>query len=189
MQVDKSKVVSLLGSGASVTQVAQAVGCDISYISQLLGDEVVAREVAELRTADILRYRTLDDKYDDIEEKLLTKLQDMLPYFTKPDQLIKALQMVNGAKRKSKGIAAEVESGQIVKLQLPNVTINNYKITMQNNMVEVGGRSLVPMASADLMKTLESKNGVINEKEAKRLLNAPVTENIPKSNIVNESAV
>src|SRR4051812_247154 len=95
--IDKDKIIAMLGAGVRPGQVASAVGCDISYVSQLLNDEQVAQEIAELRTKDLLKYKSVDNKYDDIEAQLQKKLEDILPYVTKPDQVIRALQFVNSA--------------------------------------------------------------------------------------------
>lgn len=189
--IDKDKVISLLGSGVGPKQVADAVGCDISYISQLLGEDAVAQKVAEIRTAEVMKYKTMDEKYDELENKLLKKLEDLLPFFMKPDQVLRGLQFLNTAKRKSTGLAGEVQAGEVVKLMLPAVTINSYKINMHGNMVEVGGRNLQAMASDLLMKTLESRNGAADD-PAKKVpkLTAPSNgPNIPETNIISESSV
>lgn len=192
--VPKEKVVSLLGSGVSIKQVAQAVGCDISYISQLLEDETIAAEVAELRTAGVVKYKELDNTYDEIEQTLQNRLKEVAPMIMKPDQIIRALQFVNGAKRKSNSaVETDIDAGQIVKLSLPQVTINNYKITMNGAMVEVGGRSLTPMPSADLMKTLESvKSDNGHEKKVPELsAKSPIpnSTSVPERRIVNENTI
>ena len=45
----EDKIIELLGRGYSQTVVASAVGCDDSYISQLMAKEEVRNQVATLR--------------------------------------------------------------------------------------------------------------------------------------------
>jgi hypothetical protein len=191
MQVDKDKVIALLGSGVAPGQVANAVGCDVSYISQLLAEPEFALKVAELRTADVLKYKEMDSNYDITEEKLLKKLNDLLPMMLKPDVVLRALAVVNNAKRRANSaMNNNVESGQVVKLQMPISIVNNYKINMVGGMVEVGGRDLTSMPSDVLMKSLESKNGGnSNEKEIQRLAAKSHASNLPAELVVNEKTV
>jgi type I site-specific restriction endonuclease len=188
--IDKSKAISLLGSGVSPTQVASALGCEISYISQLLADEGIAQQVAELRTADVMKYKTMDDKYDELEKKFLEKLENIIPYIMKPDQILRSLQFLNSAKRKSTGLAKEIEAGEVVKLTLPSVVINAYTINMNGNMVKVGERSLAAMPSDILMKTLESRNGAANDPEKiPKLAAKSDAPKLPEANVINENSV
>jgi len=185
--VNQERVKSLLGTGISVQVVASAVGCDPSYISQLLSDENFALEVATLRAGDVIKYVDIDAKYDEIEKKLLEKLENTIPYFTKPRDILAALMAVNGAKRKSAGAPKDDPTKQnVVSLNLPNIIVNNYKVNIHGAMVEVGGRSLTPMPSSILMKTLEDRRE--NEKLA-RLPEKVAEPIVPNERIAHESKI
>jgi hypothetical protein len=185
--INHDRVKQLLGSGLNPTVVSEAVGCSVSYISQLLAEENFAREVSELRTKDLIKYQEIDGKYDTLEEKLLKKLEDLMPFFTKPRDVIAALQMVNSAKRKSVGPGAKaLESGAVVNLILPNVILNHYKVNIHGAMVEVGGRDLTPMPSRQLLKTLEERMGA---HETPKLPAEITHENVPRENVINDQAV
>lgn len=185
--IDTDKVISLLGSGLKAEAVASAVGCTPAYISQLLGDETIASKVAELRTVDVFKHKKLDDKYDDLEAKLLARLENIIEHFHRPRDILAALQMVNNAKRKSPGnINPATEAGTVVTLVMPNIIMNNYKVNVHGSMVEVGGRSLAPLNSSVLMKTLEERIGS-NEKQ--KLLGATPAKDIPNERIVSSSSV
>lgn len=165
MQVDKDKVISLLGSGLSATVVANSVGCEVSYISQLMADQDFATQVAELRTKDLVKHKSLDDRYDDMESKLIDKLADLIPLITRPRDVLNALSSINSAKRKAGNSAtAALDAGTVVRLALPQTVINNYTVNINGNMVKVGERNLTPMPSSILMKTLEDQmRGKIND--------------------------
>jgi len=195
--VDVERIKQLLGNGVVPSMVAEVVGCDISYISQLFKDETFASEVANVRAKDLLKLKTIDEKYDNLEDELLEKLKDLLPFFTKPRDVLAALQMVNGAKRKATAaIGADMTSGQVVKLTLPNIIVNNYKINMVGGMVEVGGRDLTPLPSSILLKTLEDKRSEsapneqkIDDSKPKQLSGPTTLKNVPSERIISQESV
>ena len=155
----KDKIKDMLGRGIPAANVADAVGVTPSYISQLMSDTNFAMEVAVLRTDDLTLAHDIDSKYDDYENRLLDRLGELIPLFSKPKDILEALRIINNAKRKSAGIPANlgIGAGRIISLSLPVTIINNYKINMVGGIVEVEGRSLRPMQSAALLKVLESR--------------------------------
>lgn len=168
--VDIERVKKLLGSGVHPAAAASAVGCTAGYISQLLADPEFALAVSEMRLIEMTRAKTIDDTLDDIELELVEKLKDLIPMFMRPKDVMDALVKINAMKRKTKLEAGFQGAGggeSVVKLTVPAIVINNYKINMLGGMVEVEGRKLQPMSSTILMKTLDERRG--NGKEPKLL--------------------
>lgn len=200
MSVDIDRVKKLLGNGLSPTITAETVGCDISYISQLLANETFATEVAALRAKDLLRFKETDERYDKIEELLLKKLEDLLPLFLKPRDILAAIQVVNGAKRKVAGtLGADLASGQVVRLDLPPIIVNHYKINMVGGVVEVGGRSLTPLPSSVLMKHIEDKSKKItvehepsnetNSENPAKFIGKVTSKNVPSERVISADSI
>lgn len=163
------KIASLLGQGLSPAVVSTAVGCTPSYISQLLSDPDFAKRVTEIRMIDLTRDKSIDEIWDDVEERLLKKFQTSIDFYTKPKDILDALTKINAAKRKTKldAGAANFQTGTVVQITLPAITINQYKINIAGKMTEVEGRTLKPMSSQNLMKTLEERRS--NGQEPKLL--------------------
>lgn len=178
-----------MGSGLTTTVVAEAVGVTPSEVSQLLADSDFAKEVAELRTINLIVHAETDKAYDEIEKRLLEKLGDSVEMIYKPKEILSALQMVNSAKRKSGGQGQNPEAlaGTVINLRLPNIIVNNYKINMAGGMVEVGGRSLAPMPSGNLIKTLEERRE--NDAATKQLPAPAPGQNYTSERIVSEERV
>lgn len=181
--VDKNRILALLGNGVAPGLVASAVGCDHSYISQLLSNEEFALSVATLRCKDLEEVKERDNRYDKIEDKLLERLENIIPFIMRPREILHALQVVNSAKRRSlelQGSASatqNITNNNVVILQLPTKTINTFELSAQNEVVSVQGKALVPMSTDVLMKQLsvanaeeEKRNAIENlEREAKAL--------------------
>ena len=133
----KERAFRLLTSGASPQQVAFAVGCTPAYISQLLADEEFSMAVALARSKymqdKLERDQRMDDKKDNIEDQLLTKLEQLVPYMNKPQDIMQALRIANQLKRSQSLQAPQalVEASQSVRLSLPAHLLQKAKVQIQ----------------------------------------------------------
>lgn len=168
---NRDKIKDMLGGGLQAHQVASAVGVTPAYISQLLAEPEFALAVAELRTKELTQSKEIDDTYDSLERQALEKLQDLLPCFMNPKHIIDTLRFLNSAKRKTALTTGSQQIGNvnIVKIDMPMILVDSYKINMAGGMVEVAGRSLRPLPSVDLLKTLKDRNGGSNGQEPRLL--------------------
>jgi hypothetical protein len=157
----KDRILALLGNKLSPIVVARTVGCDPSYISQLMGQDDFALEVAKRRCEGVEKDVTRDNKYDELEDALLEKLEDLLPYMLKPEIVLNALTRINSAKRRATVGIAEGDAGKttIINLILPVQAIARFQLSQESEVIQVGDRPLVNMPAAVLMKSLEDKQG------------------------------
>jgi hypothetical protein len=167
----EDKILKLLGSGISPGVVATTVGCDPSYVSQLLGREDFALKVAEMRCATLEAATTRDNKYDSIEDRLLEKLEDVLPFMMKPRDILDALTKVNAAKRRGAQPLTTVDTSKqvIINLSLPVQIVKNFVQNKQGEVIEVGDRQLINMPAADLMKSLEQRRALDEQSSAPQI--------------------
>jgi hypothetical protein len=162
MAISKDRVKELLGTGLGPEVVASAVGCDISYISQLLADENFASEVSGLRTIALTQHTRRDATINGIEDKLLAQLDEMVSEraFYKPRDVLSAMAIVNKAVRRG---AAPVQSGttinNVIHLSLPSAVVRKFATNRNGEVVEVEGQTLVTMPAHQLLKELASKGG------------------------------
>lgn len=153
-----SRALSLLGNGVSSEVVAAALGVSPSRISQLLSDETFAAQVSALRFENLQKHTITDGKYDSIEDRLLEKLELNLPLMMRPMEILKALAVVNGAKRRGVQVSPEsagnIGSGTIVNLLMPVQVLQKYavQVNIMNQVVKTGDTDLVTIQSGTLMK-------------------------------------
>lgn len=159
----KDRLLALLGNGVAPSAAAAAVGCDPSYVSQLLKDTGFATKVAELRSASLVAATERDNKWDSLEDKLLAKLDDLLPFMMRPMEVVKALAAVNNAKRRGVGADSNAQVTNIVVLQLPQVVRQRFQLNDRQEVVEVEGRTLLTIDGAQLLKGL--RNGTTNHRQ------------------------
>jgi len=153
----ESRALELLGSGIGPETVAAALGVSVSRISQLLSEPEFAASVAELRFANLAKHNTRDASYDSLEDSLVEKLRDCLPLMMRPMEILKAIQVINAAKRRGQSTPDSIlQTSQVVKLTIPSVILNQFAITtnVNNQVVQAGEQNLVTMQSSTLLDKL-----------------------------------
>lgn len=155
----EDKALALLGAGVPGDQVAAAVGVTPARISQLLAEESFANKVSELKYASLTKHNQRDGEYDKIEDKLLTKLESALPLMVKPESILKAISIVNGAKRRGHTTTNQVATNQnIVNLVLPAKITQQFAVNIDNQVIKAGEQELLTMSSSKLLSVSEDNN-------------------------------
>jgi hypothetical protein len=181
----RAKAIKLLGQGLTQGVVAGCLGCTDSYISQLMSEPDFKQAVQEIRIASLQESTQRDNRINALEDKMISMVERTVtenPFaFKKGLDQVRALQMVNGLKRR--GIAPDQDGNlqpdiKTVNITLPVYIVNKYMtagasehITMnaQNEVLIAGEQKLVTMQSGTLKQkfgTLPSAGGK-NEKSFK----------------------
>lgn len=154
-----TQIKELLGSGLSAEVVSSAVGCDPSYISQLLSEESFASEVAAKRTLSLTAHSRRDASIDSIEDTLLGKLEEAVVagVFYKPRDLLMATSVVNRMIRRGTPAATSgVVVNTVVQLSLPASVVKKYTVNRVGEVVAVEGQTMVTMPAHRLLQQLAS---------------------------------
>jgi len=163
MAVDKERVKALLGYITDYSRVAHIVGCNVSYISQLMADPEFAEDVMVARIEQGERTAGMDLKADELEDLLLDKLKRAVPMMFKPSEILRAYQVLNQAKRRvsmdSVG-GTGAEGGAVLTLRIPARTALKFKMDTAGEVIEVEGRPLVTMPSGQLMRMMSERGSV-----------------------------
>ena len=155
----EERALTLLGQGVPPTAVANALGVDISRISQLLSDPDFATRVVEKKFESLSKNNERDGYIDDIEDKLIKKLHDCLPFMTRPVEILKSFQIINAAKRRGASAPEDLTSKQtIIQLNIPQIILDKFQTNIHNQVVQVGHQSLVTIPSNQMIKQLEAHN-------------------------------
>jgi hypothetical protein len=151
----REQISEMLGNGLPAGAVAAAVGCDDSYVSQLLADEDFAAGVSAKKLSRLQAYSTRDNKYDQIEDKLLERLDQTLPMLMRPAEITAVLAKINAAKRRGTvGVEGVVSQQQLVTLHMPVKLVQKFSTNIQQQVIDVGGQSLVTISPQSLLKTV-----------------------------------
>ena len=169
----KDRIKEMLGRGIPAVNVALAVGCDESYISQLMSDEAFAAEVSAAKAANFDRHAAQDDSLDAQEAKALEKVAQLIPFITRPGDAVRAFQILNSARRRTQNGAslAQQQPSTIVNIAIPQVARVSMLADHQKQVIEVDGRPLITMPAKELVKRTE-------EAHAQRLLTASVPKTL-----------
>jgi len=152
----EERAVSLLGSGINAESVASALGVTPARISQLLAEKHIADRVSALRYTNLQAHNKRDGEYDNLEDLLLVKLKKSMPLMVRPDQILKAIQVVNGAKRRGQTAPdTSTTTNNVVNLMLPEVIAAKFITNMNNQVTKAGEQELLTMPSGNLLKQVE----------------------------------
>jgi len=152
----QDRICKLLGQGIEGHRVAAAVGCDPSYISQLLSDDAFKERVQELKLANLTEATERDRRYDRLEDKLLSKIEndiDSNPLaFKSTTEKVRNLVAINGMKRRGANSDNNVSTinNTVVQLMLPTQLAGRYIKDVNNQIVQVGDKNLLTMQSSQL---------------------------------------
>lgn len=155
----REQILSLLGRGLQAAQVAEAVGCDPSYISQLLAEAEFAEAVQTRRAAAQLAHVEHDDSIDAMEELALAKVKQLLPFSTKISEAVKVFGILNAARRRATDVnQAATVPAQTVVINMPAAASVSVVMSSDRQVVEVEGRSMTTMPARSLAAEMEKRN-------------------------------
>ena len=169
MDSTAEKAMKLLGNGYNAETVASACGVSASRISQLMSEDWFAAKVAELKFTSLQKHNEIDNEYDDMEAKLLTNLRHTIPLMLRPMEILKAVQVLNAAKRRGSSAPTNTTQQQtIVNLVLPQSLTQKFAVNVHNQVVSVGTESgeqqtLVTIQSGNMLAAAKLKEGERNE--------------------------
>lgn len=168
----------MLGQGnVSTEQVAAALGVSPSRISQLLSDPEFSSQVAELRFSSLQAHTSRDRAYDEIEDALIKKLRENVPFMLKTHEILKAITVINGAKRRGASAPEAITTQQtVVNLMMPTQITQIFgapaaiTLDVDNKVVQAGSQSLVTVQSGKVGALLERIKGTPNVQSSSALL-------------------
>lgn len=157
----QQRILEMLGNGLAPNVCASALGVTDSYISQLLGQEEFARQVTERRYISLQAATARDAQYDSIEDELIAKMKQLLPMMYKPMEVIRAITVINAAKRRGASAPENTVINQtVVQLSLPIAISSRFVKNINNQVIEAGEQQLVTIAATQLTAKLKGHTNV-----------------------------
>jgi hypothetical protein len=170
----EDRALTLLGSGVSPEQAALALGISVSRISQLLSTEEFARQVAELRFQNLQKHNEIDASYDSIEEQLIAKMKELLPMMYRPMEILKAISVINAAKRRGQSAPAALHAQQtVITLNMPTQIIQKFTTNIHNQVIQAGSQELLTIQSGNLLKKAEVHHASLPQPKQPAEVSAP----------------
>jgi hypothetical protein len=159
MNINKDQAIELLAQGVATSQVAAAIGCDPSYISQLKADPEVQQKIAEISAASTLEDIKFDDMLDSAEMMALQKIEKNMAFATL-GQAMSAFKILNAARRRKDEVPAPQGGVTVnVNLTLPASALPKYITNSSNEIVEVEGRTMVSATPRTIDDILAARAG------------------------------
>lgn len=170
----EQRALHLLGQGIIPEQAAAASGLSPSRISQLLSQEEFAAAVAERRFESLAKHNDRDEAYDALEDQLIERMKDCLPLMVRPHEILKAIQVINSAKRRGSSAPSSLtEQSTIINLILPTQVLTQFQLNQHNQVVSVSGETnqdLLTIQSGSLLNQIKQKH---KQQEVQHVLTRP----------------
>ena len=158
----KDDVKKLLAAGFSRIKVADMLNLKQGFIDTLLKDTKFAAEVEKEVTRRALGNIERDDRIDSLHDEVLTRMEDVVPYLEKPAMVLKAFQLINGAKleRDKRNLEQGTggNAGKVVNIILPShlmVHAVQHEVNANNEVVIVDSKPMVTMNSKEVTKLVD----------------------------------
>lgn len=180
MATIKDRIATLLVQGMKPRMIASIVGCDESYISQLLKNEdfvwhleQLGVEMEEAATAAPEQVREKEslyylDKLAGAEHHVLDKVLTELPYLSGRDALAalsevgKRRDAMQASLDRAKGLSLAQQPtspGQtIINLVLPAMVLPELTFASNREIIAIGERSVAPMPTGKLQAMLDKES-------------------------------
>jgi hypothetical protein len=167
----QDRVKELLGKGLSGSVVASALGCDPSYVAQLMSEDEFRAAVTNMRAQGAETALKRDSKWDGLEDQMLDKLTMLVPMVTRVSDLARIAQIANNAKRTAKELANSNDTAApTVTLVLPEAATVRFITNHSAQVVEVEGRSMAALPTKHLQTVMDER-----KKERLQLVHTPNT--------------
>jgi len=170
-------ILKLLGQGVAASQVALAVGVSESRISQLVSEDKFASRLAEIRLGSLTKHNARDDRYDSLEDRVLTQLESSIPMVMDPMKQVLILTRLNNMKRRGASSSEHIpQKAQVISLQLPVNIINRFSVNGAQQVTTIdtpeGSQSMVTIQSGQIKKLAQDaaikRDEIRNEKQSIR---------------------
>lgn len=150
----RASVMELLLKGLEPTDIAATIGADVSYVVALQQDPTFADTLTQRRAGRMIEQRDKDDTIENLEVLALSRLADALNTETDTNKLIRAVQVLNKADRRSEGDHIR-RAGTVVELQLPVHMMQRVNVAeqvdQQGQVVAVDGRIIQTLDTKTVM--------------------------------------
>ena len=176
----KDRIIELLGRGIPAVSVAMAVGCDESYISQIVSQEGVAERISNLKMAHFQEFTELDDSLNQAEKKALEKVANLVPFITKPSEAARVYSVLNAAKRRTADAASASQApSTIVSLDLPQAARVSFITDHNRQVIEIDSRPLVTLPATSVVQMAEQKRAAaLLNMNVPRVLDVSISEKL-----------
>lgn len=154
----EERALKLLGSGLGVKETAIATGVSESRISQLLSQEDFKERVTELRYENLNKHNERDSSYDALEDRLLKKFEKNIDLLYKPQELLRAITVINAAKRRGSSAPESITNQHThVTLNMPNALIEKFTVNINNQVIQAGMQTLETIQAPALLASLRKR--------------------------------
>jgi len=105
-----------------------------------------------------------------LEDSLIEKFKEVMPLMMRPMEILKAMQVINGQKRRGSGTPESIHTTQtIVNLAIPVQVIARFTRDVNNQVIDAGDQTLLTIQSSRLHELSRERKAQNGSGEPKRI--------------------
>ena len=164
-RISEDSVVAALRAGFSNTQIASSFGVTDSAVTQFIESHNLQHIAAQNS-----KFQVIDDKLNDLEGVVLTKLANSMKLaILDPIKLAAVYKVLNGARRRSLSEGSTINNFnqvRLVSLNLPQHVQVSVGMNARNEVIEVDGRAINTMPAGKLVELagVKTRGALTNDK-------------------------
>lgn len=184
------KIVEMLGNNIPPGVVALACGVTQEYVTQLMADENIRAQVVSAKVANVETGVRVDNLIEDLEERALVRLGQVIDYASKPLELVRVFQTLNGAKKRTGELSGvnQNPTAALVQINISAEAAMLFKLSSDRQVVEVDGRSMATLPAKQLNQRLlekQSRVPLISDATSAMQLLDRIEEGIPADSLAH----
>lgn len=150
--IPREFILSALRSGFGEAQIAEALNVTVGAVEQVI-NAYGLREMAAKNS----KFENIDSKINNLEDKVLDRLEKSLGFVTKPMELTRMLQVLNSCKRRSlaEGKNIPQDGAKLIQLNLPERMELAVTVNARNEVIGVNGRTMTTIKPARVLEHLK----------------------------------
>lgn len=153
----KDTIIELLAAQVPTSQIALAVGCSDSYISQIKADPDAQEIIASKAAGRIQKDSAFDKRLETAEDLALQRIEQGLQ-FANLGQAVGAFRILNAAKRRKDASHEVANQTHInVTLTLPATALPRYTLNNKSEIVDVEGKTMIAATPKSLETLLKER--------------------------------
>lgn len=162
-------------------QISRKLNVSEGYVSQVINQSDFSNKVIQAKLKYLDEATERDNTLNKIEDLIVNKLKEAIPNFYKPKDILMAFSVVNKAVRRG-ATTEDLQSlnrdsdNKVIKISLPEVIRQRYKLNSQSEVIEVEGRPLVTADSKTLYQQVTQEEEKQNVSPGSKISASPKRE-------------
>ena len=160
---DMATAIMELAPLMTQAQISRKLNVSEGYVSQIINQNELSEKILKAKLKYLDEATQRDNNLNKLEDLIVERLEEAIPSFYKPKDILMAFSVINKAVRRG-ATAEDLQSlnrdsdNKVIQINLPEVIKQRYRLNSQSEVIEVEGRPLVTADSKTLFQQVTQES-------------------------------